>query len=198
MRNFNTMLADLWKESPLHSKRRIESVLLKSNEAFIQGAVNSMRRWDYGNKGRDDALNIARMSILKALSSFNRQGGSFLSWWAWKMHGDLSFHGYMEVPRFRCVSLHTEYGEDCRLADFIGFVPPDCEPFVRQSLAVLPTKEKYVLERHYFDGLDLAQVAHLIGHSREAARVIRNRALRKLKSLYKKEGRYGKHSCGPE
>ncbi len=81
---------------------------------------------------------------------------------------------------------HTEFLDERRAAPTPEFMPIEEErraKRLREALATLPDSQREVVELHWFQELQFAEVARIVGSTEGAVRVRAHRAYTKLKGL---------------
>lgn len=175
----NKILVDKWKSTnDVYIKRKIENKLIKVNIKLIKGYVFSFSQ---NFSILDDLNQIAYLSIIKALQSFdNTRGTSFNYWWAYFVHSTLSEYvrfGNRTIktnPEYTSTKNLDEYGADVEEKPLYSF-----EEMIECN--TLDDRERFVIIMYYKNNLTFSEIASRINRSKQRSCNIRNTALAKIK-----------------
>lgn len=167
-------------------RRKIENLIIKEHEGFYRSAV----KVDVRFCDKDDLLNEVRMTLVDALRDYDESRGvTFLTYWAYKMHGAVSVF-WRDYVKHKNNSLDKELSEDFYMKDLIGGKDKEYEFDVKNIInrcKTLNEKEQELLIDFFKYGFRLGIFAQRWGVSKQAVSQLKIKALAKMRAFFLSE-----------
>ncbi len=178
-------------EKGLELQRRIECELLKINEPFMRGNI----RLPPAHVDRPDVLNLFRIGMVEALSTFKETGGaSFLTWWAfylqkalmewrkWLKESNRLIGGGMETGMMDGLMLEAgKRGWPAGGAHLEKDEAGDCESMIDRFSSGGDGRSWRIMKWKFVDGLNLREIGDRLGISRERVRQVIEDEIEKMR-----------------
>jgi RNA polymerase sigma factor (sigma-70 family) len=184
----------------VRSDREVER-LIRENEKLVQLVVNRyLKRYFVQGMEREDLVSWGMIGLVNAARAWDpARAGSFVTL-AYKAIERTIVRGVMREWKpeqsAATVSLEAllcgeETGErDERFVDQLAggqdvqaeMLHDEARATVRAAVAALPASQRWLIERRFFDGISLSQIAEELGVSRQGAYLQQRGILRRLRA----------------
>jgi RNA polymerase sigma factor (sigma-70 family) len=176
--------------------------LVRDHEELVQYAVNRyLKRYFVGAMEREDIVSWGMMGLLCAARAWDPARASSFTTLACMAIDRMIIRGVkrewkpeqaaVTVPLDALLMGEETEGRDDRFIDQLSsdqnleqeMLDSETRAAVRSAVAALPAPQRRLIERHFFEGIPMTQIAHELGLSRQGAYLRQRLILDRLRAV---------------